>query len=505
MYATASMVETEATNFQRAVYRMARDPKFCTIAMYMLEMEIIADDKVGTAATDCVRRIWYSPKYFEESTVEECMSALIHEVYHKFLNFFPRFERWVKRHAGNGKTRKEMLSIFNKAQDYFINWIIRHEWDMELRESWLYDPRYQPAQYTTEAIADDLIKNPPPSKEPPPQPPEGDGTDAGDGSGDSDSDDNTSEENESDDAESDAGEGDDAGEGEDDGEGAGEADGGDPTDAEAGEGDDIALPEEYDGDIDNVPSDDQLADMELANRASSANAERMAKPMRGSSKGDGSGDPFSEGVDDQNYNVRHNWGQQLDKYSNTNVRFGSYTYSRPNTRRRTAQGILYPSPIGKELGTVVFAVDSSGSTSGSMVNYFFAEIENALATAKFAKAVVIWCSDGIPHDGVFEYTKSDLGKLDRRIRRVGGGTEFMPVFERVKQDYPDAAVLTYLTDGGVGDYDIDECHEYWRANLKNVPIVWALADLGWSCTERFTQRCNRLGFGVVAELPMEEL
>ena len=95
--------------------------------------------------------------------------------------------------------------------------------------------------------------------------------------------------------------------------------------------------------------------------------------------------------------------------------------------------------------------------------------------------------------------------MDKRIRAMGGGTEFMPVFEYVKEHYPDAACLTYLTDGGIGDYDIDECFEYWSSNLRGVPVIWALADTGWSCCERFTERCNRIGFGVVAELPMEDL
>ena len=491
----ATMPE-EATNFQRAIYQMIRDPEFCTIAMYMMEMEIIPDDGVGTAATDCVRRIWYSPKYFAESGLEECKSALIHEVYHKFLNFFPRFERWVKRHAMSGMSRGELLRIFNKAQDYFINWIIKHQWNMFIRPTWIYDARYSPATHTTESIADDLVRNPPPEPPPPPppQPPE-------DGEGEGSPDDESTGE---DDDEDEAPDGDCAGDdGEDEDEGDGEAGG--EGEAQAGEGDDIRLPEEYDGDIENIPTEQELMEMEAANKASAANADRMAKPMRGVGKGDGSSDPFSEKIDGMNYQGRHNWGAQINKYAKTNARSGSYTYSRPNSKRRTAQGVLYPGPVGKELGDIIFAVDSSGSTSGGMVNYFFKELEHALKTAMFKRAIVIWCSDGIPRDGVFEYTKADIGKLDKRIRRCGGGTEFLPVFERVKKDYPNADCLTYLTDGGVGDYDIEECFEYWSKNMRNVPVVWALADLGWSCCERFTEHCNRIGFGVVAELPMDQL
>jgi len=529
-------VPLEVNNFQRAVHRMLRDPRYCTVAMYMMEMEIIPDEKVKTAATDCVRKIWYAPTYFAESSVDDCVSALVHEVYHKFLNFFPRYERWVRRYQHTRLTRRQLLYFFNQAQDYFINYMLKHEWRLNIRDDWMYDARYSPDKYTTEAIADELVKKelqkpasqPPAGTQPPCEggsgsksdKPKADKADAGDKPEANDADDEDKDEEQKakgegegdgadegedgDDPADDAGDAD-KGEGKGKGKGEGERDLTQPENSQAGAGTDIVLPDEYKGDIDTPLTDEQLHSMELSNVAAAANAERMAAPMRSRGEGVEGSDPFTGELGAMTYKARHRWDRQLNRYANANMRAGSYTYSRPSTKRRTSQGAMYPGPVGKELGTVVFIIDSSGSTSGPMVDYFFFEMENALRLAMFQRAVVIWCSDGIPQEGVFEYTKSDLGKLDRRIRRVGGGTEFMPAFQRVADDYPDAACMTYLTDGGVDDMQVDECFAFWNTKLRRMPLIWALGDLGWSCTEHFTVKCNQMGFGVVAELPMEQL
>ena len=175
--------DPSVSNYQRAVVRFRREPELIPLGAYMASMEIIADDSIGTAATDCVRKIWYSPKYFNSMSVDQCTTALSHEVYHKLLNFFPRFERWSKKYKGK-YTRKELCTTFNIAQDYFVNWILKHQWKMELGDGWIYDQNYTIHSHTTEYIADDLIRK---GNMKPPPPPEGDYTEpCGDEEGDPD-------------------------------------------------------------------------------------------------------------------------------------------------------------------------------------------------------------------------------------------------------------------------------------------------------------------------------
>ena len=418
-------------------------------------------------------------------------------MYHKFLNFFPRFERWAKRYEGQ-YDRHHLLRIFNQAQDYFINWIIKHDWGLPIRDDWLYNAKYQPHTHTTERIADDLLRNPPPPPPgPSPQPPTGDGESTGD---DGESNDqpgsNADDESPADDQPLDPSAGDDA-ESESD---APQAPG--DGEASAGAGEDIRLPDEYDGDINNKLTEQQIQELELDNASQSHNAERMAQPARGHSKGDGSSDPFMDELEKSRYRATFGWKQTLDRYADSRGS-SSFSYARRSRRNVARNQPLIPGKVGKELGTIVFVIDSSGSTSGGAIEYGLEELQYALDTNRYEKAVVIWCSDGVPPEGVLEYKHGDT--IDRRRRRCGGGTEFMPAFKIIAEKYSDAAVISYLTDGGVGSYDVIEVNEFWRTRLGMKPLVWALIDNGWGCTQRFIEHANQLQLGKVCKLPMEKI
>jgi len=498
--------EPEVSNFQRAVYRMQTEVRFVTIAMYLMQMQIVARESVRTAATDCVRKIWYAPSYFAAASVELCMSALVHEVYHKFLNFFPRFERWAKLHPD--VPRKELLDVFNRAQDYFINWIIKHEWGLPLMDGWLYDPRCNPMSHTTESIANELLKNPsafqPPSNPGAGAPEDSEQTSAGDdsagaGSPPADepdtSDDPADKQATNDDGNTDDDDAGGAG-------GAGDDEGDAPDDAQAGAGDDIMLPDEYAGDIDNVPSEQEIQEMELDNAAKSHNAERMTQPMRGISEGRGEPDPFIREIERSQYRATFGWRQQLSRYAESNGPT-SFSYSRRSRRSVARNQPIRPGKVGKELGKIVFVIDSSGSTSGQAISYALAELQHALDSVQFDEAVVIWCSDDIPPEGVFSYKPGDT--IDTRRRKCGGGTHFMPAFERIAKEHSDCAVISYLTDGGVSDYEVREVNDFWRTRLGMKPLLWGLVNNGWGCTDKFIVKANRMGLGKTCVLPMEKM
>lgn len=511
------------TNYQRAVYRMQIDPEYVTLCMYLMGMEIIEDETCGTAATDCVSKIWYSPSYFSKLTVDDTIFLLSHEVYHKFLNFFPRFERWAARHEGK-LSRRELLTIFNKAQDYFINWILIHQWGMTMpvwqghdeipdgTPKGLYDPKYTPQTHTTERIADELLneelqqqQQQPPGQPGSGQPQQGQSNAPSDDGeqDDSQSGDQPADEQGDSDQPADEQEGSDDGEqGQGDGEQQEESSAPGDGEAKAGAGEDVRLPEQYDGNIENKLTEQQIQEIELDNASASHNAARQAAAARGIGEGRGESDPFMQELERSQYRATFGWREMLNRYAESNGPT-SHSYSRRSRRNVARNQPIIPGKVGKELGTIVFAIDSSGSTSGAAIEYAMEELQRALDTVMFDRAVVIWCSDGIPEHGVLEYRPGDT--VDRRRRKCGGGTHFMPVFERVAKDYPDAAVISYLTDGGVGDYEVNEVNEFWRTRLGMKPIVWGLIDNGWACTDQFIVKANSLGLGKVCKLPMEKL
>jgi len=529
-------------NYQKAIVQFRRRPDLIPVGAYLAAMEIIPDDSVGTACTDCVRKIIYSPTYFNTLTVEQCISALLHENLHKFLNFFPRFERWAARQDKKW-TRGELVRIFNIAQDYFINWMIKHQWKLPLGEGWLYNASYTPDQYTTEIIADELLAkkdqaganggNQPP---PPPAPcgdEDGDdeGSDEDSSGGDGPSDDtNESEETDAgDDASGGDGEGtegDEDGEEEDSSGGApsegdddsDEQDAGsagdeldendptDPDDSEMGAGDDIMLPDEYNGDIDNALDESQMRSLETNNRQDMSDALRAAK---GLAKSGNPNDPFTQSARDAAYKTGFNFRSELMRHANKAMKGGKYTWSRPNRRMKTAAGLPMPARRGKQIGTVVHIIDSSGSTDGPMVRYFLDEVTKAMRSLDYEKTVVIWCSEYVAK--VFEFTKKEVdgGKAlyNGIIYRKGYGTNFPPAFEYIAEHYRDVKVITYLTDGGVGEYDVRESQEIMQeAGLGTTPLLWLLAyDVEYEFITRFIEYTKKYRFGRCARLPMDEV
>ena len=484
-----SILDTSVTNYQRAIYRFHTVPDLIPIGAYLSSMEIIADEAVGTACTDCQRVIKYCPSYFNTVlSVEMCTSAFIHEVLHKHLRFFQRFERWVTQHEGQ-YSRGYLLNIFNQAQDYFINWMIKHQWNLPLGDGWLYEYEYNPTDYTTEKIANKLLReHAMPTNDKEGGTPDDDTTG---GEGEAGGDDQ--QQGDDDDADEDGGEG----EGGNGGEGS-----------VAGGGDDIILPDMYEGDINNRPSPEQLRDMDAEARQDAANALRVAK---GAGTGQSS-DPFSEDANDSIYTPKFNFKQELRRFANKVCKKGAYTWFKPNRRLRTNQGIPLPTRHGKRIGTCVFCIDSSGSTSGAEVRFFIDNTVQALRQLDYEKAVIIWCSDGVPTgEGVQEFSKREVEAKgadiwDGLIRKCGGGTHFYPAFEKIAELYPDARCISYLTDGGVGDYEAPEVRRVMdEGGIGNVPVLWLVTNDGWDYyVDKWIANCKKYNLGKVIPLDMTE-
>jgi predicted metal-dependent peptidase len=117
-----------------------------------------------------------------------------------------------------------------------------------------------------------------------------------------------------------------------------------------------------------------------------------------------------------------------------------YRWSPPN-RRYIASGLYLPSVHRSGIGTVVIAVDTSGSIGRKELEQFAAEISAISDEAKPEAIYVVYCDAAV--QSVQEFGSSEPVRLEPK---GGGGTDFRPAFEWVESNGITPACLIYLTD-----------------------------------------------------------
>jgi predicted metal-dependent peptidase len=121
------------------------------------------------------------------------------------------------------------------------------------------------------------------------------------------------------------------------------------------------------------------------------------------------------------------------------------------------RGIGAPSKARFGCGTVVFAVDTSGSINQRTADMFATEAVGLLEQARPRQLIYIQCDAAVQ-----EYVEiDDAGDLVRMLKG-GGGTSFTPVFERIEQEGLDPDVLIYLTD----------LEGSFPSAPPNYPVIW---------------------------------
>ncbi len=117
-----------------------------------------------------------------------------------------------------------------------------------------------------------------------------------------------------------------------------------------------------------------------------------------------------------------------------------YDWSRPN-RRYINMGLILPSLISEELPEVIIAIDTSGSIDKEALSTFAEEASSVLGTYD-TQIRVIYCDSKIHGEEL--YQRADLPmKINPK---GGGGTNFKPVFEYIKDKGYAPACLIYFTD-----------------------------------------------------------
>lgn len=138
-------------------------------------------------------------------------------------------------------------------------------------------------------------------------------------------------------------------------------------------------------------------------------------------------------------NPRVDWRSILRYFMDT-VSKSDYSWSPPN-RRHIHSNIYLPSCRNTELGTVIIAVDTSGSIDDETLNKVAAELSGILNDVQ-AEAHVIYCDAEIQN--VEYFGPGDfLGILNAK---GGGGTDFRPVFDWIEKENISPSCLIYFTD-----------------------------------------------------------
>ena len=117
-----------------------------------------------------------------------------------------------------------------------------------------------------------------------------------------------------------------------------------------------------------------------------------------------------------------------------------YAWHQPD-RRFTDFPFVIPGLDGEQV-ELVFAVDTSGSFSPEQLKEALTEAYNMVSAFNYVDMTVISC-DAKVHTVTTVHSRSDLEK----VRLVGGGgTDFRPVFDWVREHKPHTNGLVYFTD-----------------------------------------------------------
>jgi predicted metal-dependent peptidase len=171
-------------------------------------------------------------------------------------------------------------------------------------------------------------------------------------------------------------------------------------------------------------------------------------------------------------NPQVDWRKILQKYVSESDDDPTM-YKIPN-RRYASRDIYLPGLKGKEegFGTVVIAVDTSGSIGQDEYNTFLAESRSILKSFNPKEIYIIYCSDGMePPSGGIDRLASAAQPLDKSKQMSTGGNDggFDPPIKWVEENLvrkgKDLACMIYFTDGGAEDPERPKWHR---------KMIWAM-------------------------------
>lgn len=113
-----------------------------------------------------------------------------------------------------------------------------------------------------------------------------------------------------------------------------------------------------------------------------------------------------------------------------------------NYRRMAMFNVVCPRYQSRKLGKIVVGVDCSGSISQTQLSSMSSHLSHIMHDCHPEQIVVIY----------FDHNVIDVVEYDRHVFDIklelkgGGGTDFVPVFERLSTAYSDASLMIMMTD-----------------------------------------------------------
>jgi predicted metal-dependent peptidase len=144
-------------------------------------------------------------------------------------------------------------------------------------------------------------------------------------------------------------------------------------------------------------------------------------------------------------NPQVDWKEHIQGLMARKLGSGAYDWQSPD-RRMITRDIYIPGRSGYGAGTVVVADDTSGSIGDKELNMFFAEMAGILEDIKPKRLVIMWCDAKVHRVDECE-DAGDLNVLRAKKAPGGGGTSFIPVFDKIEELGIMPEALVYLTDG----------------------------------------------------------
>lgn len=152
-------------------------------------------------------------------------------------------------------------------------------------------------------------------------------------------------------------------------------------------------------------------------------------------------------INTNNIKTSQDWKDILKRFLVDTAR-SDYSYSRPH-RGYLSRGMIVPG-LRSGLVQVKIAIDTSSSIDMTQLQRFGAEVESARDQIGDHEFEMITCSTEIPRDHKTgqEITQHvQTGDPVNWTFPIGGGTNFIPVFDYIERNGETPACLVYFTDG----------------------------------------------------------
>jgi len=145
--------------------------------------------------------------------------------------------------------------------------------------------------------------------------------------------------------------------------------------------------------------------------------------------------------------------------------FGSsaYDWHRPNRRliAREIDPIYAPGKSGFGTGVVVIGIDTSGSIGEKEIDMALGEVAGLLEDCKPKQLFLMWCDAKVHRVDECDEV-GDLREIRAKGAPGGGGTSFIPVFDKIEEMNITPEALVYLTDG----------QGSFPAHSPLYPVIW---------------------------------